>query len=216
MDAVYVLGDDAEYLELRYSIRSILSYVDDVVIAGSQKPTWFTGRFIPSPQNGSRFTNTSNHLLAAMPEVSDPLLLMNDDFFALRKDSEFGGNQGLLSDWLDGVRHSVAFRRGGLQAAELLSRTVGVMQCELHLPMTVRHDPMKEAIGMLRRREYSEAFKRTVYCSITDDYGPFRKDVKGTMSEGDWTSTRGPDDPIMVTIQGLYPVPSRWESDADV
>lgn len=100
-DVAYILGPQAEYEELRYSLRSLRFFPHRKVwIAGAEPPDWSVGlNHMPTdelpaedrtkPGNKwwvNRKTNMRVKLLALLdsPEVSDTFLYMNDDFMLTR------------------------------------------------------------------------------------------------------------------------------------
>ena len=88
MDLVWICRK-GENEELRYSIRSATQNLEheNVWVVGG-KPDWYRGNSINVPQkNGMKYDNAKNNLrnIVASNKISDEFILMNDDFFTLKK-----------------------------------------------------------------------------------------------------------------------------------
>jgi len=87
MDYVYVCrpGDNEE---LRYSIRSTVKNLPEgrIWVVGG-KPDWYTGDYIYVQQTGIGHPNVWKQLdvICATEDISDDFVLMNDDFFTVKK-----------------------------------------------------------------------------------------------------------------------------------
>ena len=86
MDLVYFCrnGDNEE---LRYSIRSAVKNLtfDKLWVVGG-KPDWYIGPYIEVPQKRRKYQNVQEnaHQIVNTPEISDPFILMNDDFYIVK------------------------------------------------------------------------------------------------------------------------------------
>jgi hypothetical protein len=104
MDIVYLLKNNPENNseELRYSLRSLKNIPHNKVVIVGEKPDWVTNvTYIPVAQSGTKNVNVANNLRAAVTSdlVANDFLLMNDDFFFMKKISEMPNlNLGLLKD----------------------------------------------------------------------------------------------------------------------
>lgn len=87
MDLVYICRD-GENEELRYSIRSAVKNLkhDNVWVVGG-KPDWYTGNFIEVKQSADKYYNARQNMKAIInsSDISDNFILMNDDFFILKR-----------------------------------------------------------------------------------------------------------------------------------
>lgn len=88
MDAVY-LCRSGENEELRYSIRSTIKNLPhkNIYVVGG-KPSWYTGDYVFVAQYPSKkYQNAQNNLKAIIKNrnISDTFILMNDDFFTVKK-----------------------------------------------------------------------------------------------------------------------------------
>jgi hypothetical protein len=85
MDLVYFCRN-GENEELRYSIRSAVKNLkfDKLWVVGG-KPSWYSGPYIEVPQTGRKYQNvqSSAHKIFHSPEISDPFIIMNDDFYVV-------------------------------------------------------------------------------------------------------------------------------------
>jgi hypothetical protein len=101
MDLVYFCRD-GDNEELRYSIRSAVKNLkfDKLWVVGG-KPSWYTGPYIEVPQRGRKYQSVQDNAYKIFhsPEISDPFVLMNDDFYVISPvDSINNFNGGLLLD----------------------------------------------------------------------------------------------------------------------
>ncbi len=89
LDLVYILKPTDNNLELRYSLRSIEKFCTfrRVWFVGYQ-PKWTQGvGFVATEQNGSKYKNSTLNVVTACQcaDISSEFVLMNDDFYAVRK-----------------------------------------------------------------------------------------------------------------------------------
>jgi hypothetical protein len=101
MDLVYFCRNGNNE-ELRYSIRSAVKNLkfDKLWVVGG-KPSWYSGPYIEVPQTGRKYQNVqdSANKIFYSPEISDPFILMNDDFYIIEPvDSPTNFNGGKLID----------------------------------------------------------------------------------------------------------------------
>jgi hypothetical protein len=101
MDLVYFCRD-GDNEELRYSIRSAVKNLkfDKLWVVGG-KPSWYSGPHIEVPQKGRKYQNVqaNAHRIFHSPEISDPFILMNDDFYVVKPvDNVINFNGGRLID----------------------------------------------------------------------------------------------------------------------
>lgn len=90
IDIVYPLKeDDSDYLELKYSLRSLKNYQHKNVYLVGGKPSWvknvkhipFNDSFLDPQHNVLR----KLYAISKNDQISQRFILMNDDFFILRK-----------------------------------------------------------------------------------------------------------------------------------
>ncbi len=104
MDVVYIFKEDAENNseDLRYSLRSLQNLPHNKDFIAGDKPAWATNiRHIPVAQMKTKSENWSMNLSATVKslEVSDNFLMMNDDFFIMKKLSTMPNlNMGMMAD----------------------------------------------------------------------------------------------------------------------
>jgi len=144
--------------ELRYSIRSVVANVETAgnvwVIGG--KPDWYIGNFINVKPVGNAFENVRNNLRHVLntPEISNDFVLMNDDFFILRKLNSVsvyhGGlliNRSQRHEELAGPNYYATF----LRKTDDALRKRGIKQplnYELHVPMEFNKTKLAETIDL--------------------------------------------------------------------
>lgn len=64
---------------------------DNLWVVG-EKPNWYTGNFIHVPAVATKYTNARRNLerICASSEISDSFILMNDDFYVMKKSRKAG------------------------------------------------------------------------------------------------------------------------------
>lgn len=172
MDAVYVCRD-GENPELRYSLRTLKNVDHDRVWIFGGAPSWINPDTVTHQkrmQDAARFITTRNHIKAACenPEVSDPFMLWNDDFYAMEKVGTVpvyhrGSLYVVLEEyarlrtpWAKGLRETAAW----MKKHELLN---GVMSYDIHLPLIIHKAEMLEAIRLVKATHSDVIHLRTIY-----------------------------------------------------
>ncbi|CAM5476931.1 MULTISPECIES: hypothetical protein [Streptomyces] len=184
-DLVVPVREGANNEPLRYALRSWAANLPHrhVWIVGF-RPWWAAGaRHIPTHQRGnSRYANTTSAMRAACehPEVSDPFIWCNDDFFVMRPQPE------QLPVYHRGPVRELEAQFGPRSTAYLaeMRRTrdflVGLghddpVSYDLHVPLPV------EKTGMLLALDTApghDAHKRTVFGVLNGIGGTAMADVK--------------------------------------
>lgn len=181
MDFVYICrsGDNEE---LRYSIRSVVSSFPDAsiwVVGG--KPDWYTGKYIDVSQNNNKYTNAINNLSAICKsnEISDSFILMNDDFFIVKKiDSVDAFHGGLLSEKIDRyiklTGSSMYIKKLMLTNERLKESGINnALDYELHVPMIMKKNNLLMII-----KKYPSCLWRSMYGNLFNVGGKKIDDVK--------------------------------------
>ena len=226
MDVVYV-NRDGENPELRYSLRTLVNVDHDQVWIFGGAPAWISDSVVyrRRRQGGSPYSSTREHIAAACntPDVSDPFLLWNDDFFAMRPVGEVpvyhrGSLEGLLeyhstlkTPWARGLRDTAGF----LEKRGLLD---GALSYDVHLPLVIHKEPMREALRLAKQIRADAVHVRTLYGAIADLGGVEHPDPKlmrrsDPFPRGAWLSSG--DDTFRPAVEPvlryLFPDPSNYE-----
>lgn len=185
MDAVYIVRPGNRNDELRYSLRSLHANfrVDRVWIVGF-RPNWVTGvEYVPVDQVDHKHQNTWMNwsAIARHPDISDPFVFMNDDFFILRPlDRMPLLHQGTVADW-PATHGGTPWSRRLERTRELLAAVghTDPLSYELHVPMVMARDAHREAVQVLaaQRRPWDYA-KRTLVGNLAGGGGERARDVK--------------------------------------
>lgn len=180
MDVVYVCREGANE-ELRYSIRSVLANFEkcrNIWVVGG-KPDWYTGNFMPVRPVGNAYANVRHNLQQVIdnPKISKNFLLMNDDFFILRKlNSGIVYHGGLLINRCMEHQASVGpnlYARSLSQTDTFLKRN-GIkepLNYELHTPMVLNKKKLSSVVG----QPYQV---RSMYGNLNNIGGTKIQDVK--------------------------------------
>ena len=181
MDFVYICRTGPNE-ELRYSIRSVMnSFPDAKIWVSGGKPDWYIGNYISIDQNGSKYANAIANINAICDskEISDDFVLMNDDFFILKKiDSIKTFHSGLLIDKITRfkeVARSSAYINKLVLTQKFLNK-YGIenpLDYELHIPMVMNKYKLKDII-----REDEFALWRSLYGNMYNVKGEYTLDVK--------------------------------------
>lgn len=186
LDVVYTIKQYNNNHELRYSLRSLINLPHkDVWIVG-HKPEWANVNHIPSDVIGKNKISNTNHnwLMVAMNKsISDPFILMNDDFFISNPvDSlEHGylcSNKEFSDYYMNNHRDSY-YTQVIINTTDRLSQ-LGIddaMCYELHTPMIIYK---KDIIKALDNHNYKSlpVNIRTLAASIGKYGGNKTNDVK--------------------------------------
>jgi hypothetical protein len=177
---VYICRN-GENEELRYSIRSLANMPPgDVWVVGG-KPDWYTGKYIYVNQNDHKYRNAYLNLIAMCKseEIPDSIVLMNDDFYVVKKIEEIpvftGGflieKQALYKRL---APHSDYTRKLGKTISFLEQRGVDLaVDYELHVPMPMSKKKLLNVIA------YSpEVLWRSSYGNMYNVDGQVITDVK--------------------------------------
>lgn len=226
-DIVVPVRQDPINGQLRYALRSWVANLPHrrVWIAG-YRPPWLTGvRHLPTPQNGTKYRNTTLAVRAACehPDVSDEFLLCNDDFFVMEPIDRMPVlHRGPISEVIHNYTrrgYNGRYVRGMRETRDLL---VGLgygepLSYELHVPL-----PVVKA-GMLHALEVGAGLdvlhKRTAYGVLNELGGERIADVKvltrhGFPKDSGFLSTM-PDTfaagAVGRHIRAAFPQPCRYE-----
>jgi hypothetical protein len=171
MDVVYACKSGPNE-PLRYSLRSLENVNHGAVWIFGDPPDWVNANVVQRGTAGSKYETVTEHIKAACehPEISDPFMFWNDDFFAVQP----VGNMPLLHR--GPLAYEVAkfasrrdeWGRSLRGAAMMLPDVVpGVLlSYELHVPLVVYKDEMLRAIAMIRSVGIPSACRRTVYGNL--------------------------------------------------
>lgn len=171
---------------LRYALRSWAAHLPHrrVWLVG-HRPPWAVGvEHIPIRQTGTKYRNTTAAMRAACqhPEVSDPFLYANDDFFAMRPwpDGVPVYHRGPVREVEDyyATRGNGAYLRGLRETRDLLVSLghADPLSYELHVPLPIAKSGMLHALDVGRHLDVLH--KRTAYGVLAGIGGEQLADVK--------------------------------------
>ena len=181
MDFVYICRD-GENEELRYSIRSVLlSFPEAKVWVVGGKPKWYSGNHVFLEQDNNKYVNAVNNLKAVCDtsDISDNFILMNDDFFIIKKIETIEQfYNGLLSEKIDKfikITGSSMYIKKLITTNNKLNKLgfTKPLDYELHVPM-----PMHKAGLLYILNEYPECLWRSMYGNLFNVGGSQMEDVK--------------------------------------
>lgn len=166
--------------ELRYSIRSVLnSFPDASICLVGGKPDWYCGDYIPTTQSGNKFENTTNSykVIANSDNISENFVLMNDDFYILKKIDQIPlFYDGTLANKID--KHMI---KNGMSAYArvLVKAKKELMQMGIAEPLCYDvHIPMAFNKTMLSYLNYTNNAPRSTYGNFYNLGGIDMSDVK--------------------------------------
>ena len=181
MDFVYICRD-GENEELRYSIRSVLnSFPEAKVWLVGGKPEWYSGHCVPVDQNSNKYANALKNLksLCEHPEISNNFVLMNDDFFIIKKINNIDQfYNGLLSDK---INRFTQITGSSMYIKKLITTNkklidLGIknpIDYELHTPMPMNKPGLLDVI-----EKYPECLWRSMFGNLYNVGGTQMDDVK--------------------------------------
>jgi hypothetical protein len=181
VDFVYICkpGDNEE---LRYSIRSVInSFPEAKIWLVGGKPDWYSGNHIHVDQRHHKYANAINnlHALCIAEEISNEFVLMNDDFFIIKKINKIDQfYNGLLSEKIDNYTKitgsSMYIRKLILTNTRLIEQGItNPYDYELHIPMVMEKDKLLPII-----KKYPNCLWRSMYGNIYNVGGTQMEDVK--------------------------------------
>lgn len=185
IDVVYV-NKDGENQELMYSLRTLKHVTHGNVWIFGGAPVWInpdTVRHVKRMQKGSPYRSSRSHLLAACntPEVTDPFMLWNDDFYAMQK---VGPMPLLHRGPIGGVMERYAnvktlWARGLRETAAMLEeRGLKDISYDLHAPLIVYKEQMREALRWAEKAGCDAIHTRTLYGNLVPLGGTVIADPK--------------------------------------
>jgi len=183
MDFVYFVRH-GENEELRYSIRSVIKHFPDAKIwVLGNKPDWYTGNFVPIRNIGEKFTNIANccYEAARHPEISDPFVWMNDDFFIMKPlESILPLHRGSLKERADryaqGISTSYYNKLLHATYSQLVSRGIeDPLDYDVHMPLVMDKEGTLEALKTTR---IGRTLPRSMYGNLASIGGSKVGDVK--------------------------------------
>lgn len=189
MDLVYVVRPGERNEELRYSLRAAAANLphDRVFIVG-HTPEWVRDvTSLQTIQGGTKYANSTRNVLTACctDEISDPFILMNDDFFVTAPVQDIPAlHRGPIVDVIADYTRRVS-RPGpyldGMQATLDLLHELGYEQpfsYELHVPLVIDKDLMRKAIEVATTAGLEVPHKRSLYGNLAQLGGQQVEDVK--------------------------------------
>lgn len=173
LDFVYLTKKSHVNEELRYSLRSLKNIPHGRVWLVGFKPNWTTDLLhLPTRQkDGDKYANSwlAFQQLCASDDLTEHVVVMNDDFFVLEPVSELppvhrglAGNK--VARWKSRTRHRYA--SGGLATLQVLEKWgfSDVKDYELHMPVVIKRSYMLNVLNAYRRETpVLPAHKRTLY-----------------------------------------------------
>lgn len=185
LDIVVPVREGPVNEQLRYALRSWSANLPHrrVWLVGG-RPSWAVGvEHISTRQDGTKYRNTTAAVEAAClhPEVSDPFVLCNDDFFVLRRQEVmpvFHRGPVAQVEAYYATRGNGKYLRGLRQTRDLLVELghPDPVSYELHVPLPVHKRGMLAALEV--GRHLAVLHKRTAYGNLAGIGGERMADVK--------------------------------------
>ena len=181
MDFVYICRS-GENEELRYSIRSVMhSFPEAKVWLVGGKPDWYVGPYVEVDQNNNKYANALNNLKAICESsnISDNFILMNDDFFIIKKINKIDYfYNGLLSEKID---RFTKITGSSMYIKKLITTNKKLLEIGINNPIDYElHVPMQmDKINLLDIiTKYPECLWRSMYGNLCNVGGTQMEDVK--------------------------------------
>lgn len=184
MDVVYICrpGDDNE--ELRYSLRSLSNIPHDRVWVVGNGPSWLRNvERVEVPLQKDKQLTALNNLVTACqhPEISDPFLIMNDDFYIMQPMEKvpilnMGPLPRVISEHRYGSAYRVAMQKTYDRLLTLVDDPTGLVCYELHIPMEIDKVDMLMALSL--GQGIHGLHNRTMYGNLSGLVSEEAKDVK--------------------------------------
>lgn len=174
IDVVYpVKPTPDENIELRYSLRSLenmphrnVHIFSDYIPWLSKKVKWHPSSDRPDK---ARFANVNTTLLRACddPNISDPFVFMNDDFFVMQKIKEIpyyvNGTLQQHFDYLHKTYRGSKYMHDILETQSELKRLgLGTLDFEVHAPIIFYKDELRKIL----KAYPNAACRRSIYGNV--------------------------------------------------
>lgn len=160
LDVVYPVRPGDSNAELQYSLRALeANFPHATVWIVGYKPAWVTNvEYLPGNDQSSPRANLYWNILNAcrLPDLSDDIVLMNDDFHLTAPVQEIPVvYRGLLRDHigLPRVQRGAAWWRESLQTTLTCLQAHGIaepLSYELHTPFVVKKQLMAETLELFQ------------------------------------------------------------------
>jgi len=186
MDIVYPLkrsaGPDDE---LRYSLRSLQNLPHGRVFLVGGRPAWAKNvEHIGTDRKHTKYKDAGNNIVAACRsrEVSDPFILMNDDFFVMEPIREVPVlNRGKVRDVLRLYETRIGFSKYIAGMRNTLDQLADYgyddpLSFELHVPIVIHKDTYMQTRELRTRVDTWHI--RTAYGAVMGLEGTTIRDVK--------------------------------------
>jgi len=224
VDVVYICRSGPNE-ELRYSLRSLVNIEHDRVFVFGGAPAWYTGNLIGVPQTGTKQQNAKQNLLTAClhSRVSDPFLLMNDDFYIVKPTVPTLYDRGPIT----GVIAEYERTAPGGGYLESMRETYNLLMAdgyadplsyELHVPMPVLKRTMYDTLMTIFAHGMMSLQNRTIYgalaglpsITIPD---PKVYEVGDSIPDGPYLSSLDQRfDLVRPLLEELFPEPCQYEA----
>lgn len=213
---------------MRWSLRSLRNLNHRRVWIVGHRPDWVHKvHHLFVRQDESKYRNSTKNVIRACqhPDISDPFLLFNDDFFVLQPIEEVpilhNGPVGGAPRSSFGMS---TYQQGRIDTRRLLQQWgyQRPLSYELHIPLEIHKEPMLEVLARAEKANIACLHKRTLYGNVAGLGGEYADDVKAlrpadTFRPGDlfastnpatWQHGRAGED-----LRRLFPDPSPYEVD---
>lgn len=180
LDVAYIVRDGDDNEELRYSLRSLsnLDFSGNIHIYG-YKPDWVKGvRDTRTDQRRYGLVNSLNNIITACndPALSDPFILMHDDFFIVEPVKEITPkHRGTYEDMLAGGVKTYYERRMERTYRYLRARGYSTYCYEMHMPFIIHKQQFLEVSELT---DFMRMNKMSVYGNYHGIGGDKTQDVK--------------------------------------
>ncbi len=192
LDVVYPVRQGNGNEELRYSLRSLVNLPHRNVYLMGSPPAWTVCENRPFQQGVNYRVNTTKAMRKACedPEISNPFIFMNDDFFIMNPLLECPRlNRGPIDSVITQLAPKKDSYAQGMAATKNLLISLGftdVLSYELHMPMLIFKDSMQYALKKYDQSRAANLHKRTLYGNIIDYGGESVADNKINNNTSTW------------------------------
>ncbi|MDO4979164.1 MAG: hypothetical protein Q4E47_03370 [Candidatus Saccharibacteria bacterium] len=185
LDVFYPVLADGSNNDLRYSLRSLKNMPHRKVFVCSKEIPWLSEEVtridtdIDYHHELKKFEKVNRKLYMACinPEISDPFIMMNDDFFIMRLIRELPYySLGDLNDRLATYGRIGSYAADLIKAREvLINGDYKTNDYEVHAPIIFHKKHLLEILS----KYPSNGHRRSLYCNMTNVHPRFvEKDVK--------------------------------------
>lgn len=169
MTVIYPLASQSDYTELKFSLRSIDTYLPkpfEVVIIGEKTPDWLTNvTWIELPDIPNKKQLSVRRKILAALQLADEIIFMNDDFYFLKETQ--------IPYYINGLLKTYSYSGSKQLQVRLAELKKPAKHFDLHYPIIFKKD-----FVTIMENFPADCLIRSAYCNYLGIEGEQTGDCK--------------------------------------